>query len=103
MLLLILGILDIVVGGALWWSSGNALVGVAMVVVFGIIWILKGLWSILSAAADGFFFDLLGIFDLVSGVFLVLSYLNFSFGFFFYMALLMVLKGIYSFLIGMKT
>ena len=103
MLLFVLGILDIVIGGALWWASGGGLGGATIVIFLGAIWFLKGLWSILSAASAGFFFDILGVFDLVSGLFLSLAYFGLGFDFFIYMAILMVLKGLYSFIMGIKA
>ena len=103
MLLFVLGLLDIIIGGSLWWASGSSLAGATMVIILGIIWGLKGLWSILSAASAGFYFDILGVFDLVSGIFLTMSYIGFSFEVFFYMAILMIMKGLYSFIMGIKT
>lgn len=103
MLLFVLGILDIVVGGAIWWASGGGLGGATILIFLGVVWFLKGLWSILSAASAGFFFDVLGVFDLIAGIFLMLGYLGLGFGFFIYMAILMILKGLYSFVMGIKT
>ena len=103
MLLFVLGVLDIIIGGALWWAAGPGVAGATILIVLGIVWFLKGLWSILSAAAAGFFFDVLGVFDLVSGIFLSLAYLGLGFEFFWYMALLMIVKGLYSFIMGIKA
>ena len=95
MLLFLLGILDIIIAGVLWASSGAPFPGNGIVMVLGIAWLLKGLYSVLSAAAGKFFFDFLRILDLVCGLFLILSFYGMSWHFFFYAALLLLLKGIY--------
>lgn len=96
MMLFILGVLDIIVAVALWMSSGTPLTGNGLVMLLGIAWIIKGLISVISSAASKFFFDFLGILDFIGGMFLVLSASGFSFHFFFYAAILMLLKGIYT-------
>ena len=97
MLLFVLGLVDVIVGVLLWFSSGEPLIGSALAITFGILWFFKGIYSILAGAASGFYMDLLGIFDLLSGIFLVLSYLGMSWSFVLYLGILMIIKGIYSF------
>jgi len=92
-----LGIADIVVGVLLWFSSNTSLIGSGLAMTFGILWFFKGIYSVLAGAAAGFYFDLLGIFDLLSGLFLFLSYLGLSWGFVLYLGIIMIIKGIYSF------
>jgi len=103
MLLTILGVLDVVIGAALWMSSGSPITGSTVILVLSLLWMFKGGWSILSSAAAGWFFDYMGIPDLIAGVLLMMSYLGISFGFFFYVALIMLAKGLWSFLIGLKV
>jgi hypothetical protein len=102
MLLFILGILDIIIGALLWVATGNPFAGSTVVIVLGIIWFFKGIWSVISGASAGFFFDFLGIFDFLAGVFLMLSFMGMSFGFVMYLAILMVIKGLYSLLMGFR-
>ena len=96
MLLFILGVLDIIIAIIIWMSSGTPFTGNGLVMTLGIIWILKGLYSVIASAAGKFFFDFMGWLDLIGGVFLILSFYGLSFHFFFYAALLMLLKGLYS-------
>jgi len=100
MFLVILGILDIIVGVVLGLATGNPFLGSSIVFGFGIIWILKGLFSIFSSMASGFYFDILGVMDLFTGIFLLLATNGIVFGFFLYLGILMVLKGLYSFVMG---
>ena len=97
MLLFILGLVDIVVGVLLWFSSGSPLAASGLAITFGILWLLKGIYSIVAGASAGFYLDALGIFDLLSGIFLILSYLGLSWGFVLYLGILMIIKGVYSF------
>lgn len=96
MLMFVLGLLDIVVAAALWMSSGTPFAGNGLVMALGILWIIKGLFSILSSAAGGWLFDYMGWPDLVAGVFLLLSYYGLGWHFLFYIALVMLIKGLYS-------
>ncbi len=95
MLLFVLGIMDIIIAGVLWISSGTPFPGNGIVMLLGIAWLLKGLYSVLTAAAGKFFFDVLGILDLFCGLFLILSFYGLSWHFFFYAAFLLLLKGLY--------
>ncbi|MFQ5647946.1 MAG: hypothetical protein ACE5FW_01805 [Candidatus Aenigmatarchaeota archaeon] len=97
MLLFVLGLVDAIVGVLLLFSSWNPLVGSGLVIALGVLWFFKGIYSILAGASSGFYLDFLGIFDLLAGVFLVLSYLGLSWGFLIYLAALMIIKGVYSF------
>lgn len=101
-MLFILGILDVVVGILLWLVTGNPWVGSGIIAFFGVVWLIKGIWSFLSGAAEGFFFDVLGILDVLAAIFLGLSYFGIAFGFVVWIALLMVLKGIWSFFMGIR-
>lgn len=104
MFLIVLGILDIIVGIVLLFGSGTPLTGNSITIFFAVLWFLKGLWSILTAVANGFFFDFLGVFDLIAGVFLFLSFMGIGLGrFFIYLAVLMILKGFWSILMGFKS
>ena len=103
MLIFILGILDMIAGGLLWMSLGGGFTGSSTIMIFAIIFILKGIFSILSGAASGFYFDVLGVMDLITGFFLLLSIWGITFGFFFYLAIAMIIKGLYSFGMGFAS
>ena len=86
MFLIILGILDIIGGILLGVSGMPGSAGNAVFFWFGIIFLLKGAYSILAAAGSGFYFDLLGIMDLIAGIFMFLVAWGVVLDFFLYMA-----------------
>lgn len=96
MFLVVLGILDIIFGILLGISGMIDFAGSFWVMVFGIVAILKGLYSLATAASSGFYFDVLGILDLLAGIFLLLTYGSIFFDFFVYFGIIMILKGLYS-------
>ena len=99
-LLVILGILDIIIGIALAVSPGISLVASGVIMALGVIALLKGLYSVGTAAGAGFFLDIMGWLDLIAALFLFMSYWGWAFGFFLYAGILMVIKGLYSFAMG---
>ncbi len=95
-LLLILGVLDLIAGAALAISGFVPLTAVGLILGIGIIITLKGVISYLAAAGSGFYFDLLGILDMVSGVFLILAFYGTALGFFIWFGIAMILKAMWS-------
>jgi len=99
-LLVILGILDIIIGAVLAFSPSVSLVASGFIMILGIIALLKSIFSIGTAAGAGFYLDILGWVDLIAALFLFMVYGGWAFGFFLYVGILMVIKGIYSFAMG---
>ena len=97
----ILGVLDIVFGAVLAAATFADLAGNGWILVFGVLAIIKGIYSVLTAAGAGFYLDVLGWLDLVVGVMLLLVYWDIVFPFFLYIGILIILKGLYSFFVGM--
>ena len=95
-LLLILGILDLIAGAALAISGFVPLTAVGLVFGIGIIITLKGVISYLAAAGNGFYFDFLGILDVLSGIFLILAFYGTAMGFFVWFGVAMILKAMWS-------
>ena len=95
-LLLILGILDLIAGAALAISGFVPLTAIGLIFAVGIIVTIKGVLSYLMAAGAGFYFDVLGILDLVSGVFLLLSFYGVAWGVFLWFGVAMMLKALWS-------
>ena len=95
------GILDIIGGGAIALTALTTLHGNNIVFFFAVIFLFKGIWSILAAAMSGFYFDILGIIDLLASLLLFLINAGFQFGFFFYIGIILMLKGFYSVVIGL--
>ncbi|MCK4496984.1 MAG: hypothetical protein KAU24_02245 [Candidatus Aenigmarchaeota archaeon] len=101
MFLAILGVLDIIGGILLGLSGFIPYIGSGLVSTFGIILIIKGIISYISGAAKGFFLDFMGILDIIAGIMLVLATYGFVIFFFPYIGILLLLKGIYSVIIGL--
>jgi hypothetical protein len=95
-LLLILGVLDLIAGAALAISGFVPLTAVGLVLAIGIILTLKGVVSYLAAAGNGFYFDILGILDMIAGVFLILAFYGTALGFFVWFGIAMILKALWS-------
>lgn len=100
MFLVVLGALDIIAGVILGLATGNPFMGSGIIFGLGVLWLLKGLFSILTSVGSGFYFDILGVMDLFTGIFLLLSTNGIVFWFFLHLGILMVLKGLYSFIMG---
>ena len=102
MIISLLGIIDIIAGILIGLGLVVDFTGNNIIFTLGIIMVIKGLYSTLTAMAGGFFFDVLGWIDLTSGIFLFILFFGMTFGFFFYLAIIIVLKGIYSFFVGLS-
>jgi len=97
----LLGVLDIILGAALAASVLADFAGNGWILVFGLLAIIKGIYSVLTAAGAGFFLDVLGWLDLAVGILLLLVNWGIVFPFFLYVGILLILKGIYSFFVGL--
>jgi hypothetical protein len=101
MLLVILGVLDVLGGILLAISGFIPYEGSGFILTLGAVFVLKGIISYLAAAAKGFLFDLLGILDLIAGIMLILATYGFVVFFFPYVGILLIIKGAYSFVMGL--
>lgn len=101
MIIIIFGLIDLIMGGALLLSSSLEMAGVGIVFTLGIVFLLKALYSIITALAGGFAFDILGWVDLAGAISLMMIFWGFSFGFFFWIGVLVAMKGVYSIVIGL--
>jgi len=95
--MLVLGITDIIAGIILALSGLVPLSGIQLIFAIGIIYVMKGFYSTGSAAVNGFYFDLLGWFDLALGAFLILAFLGMHMGIFLFLGIAVTLKGLYTF------
>lgn len=100
MILAVLGVLDLICGALLGLSGLIGYVGSGFVSTLAIIMIIKGIISYVSGAASGFFLDFMGVLDMIAGVMLMLATWGFVLFFFPYFGLLLLLKGVYSIIIG---
>ena len=66
------GVLDIIGGGIIALTSLMHFRGSEIVFFFAIVFLFKGIWSVLAGAASGFYFDVLGFIDLFAAALLFL-------------------------------
>ncbi|RLJ08668.1 MAG: hypothetical protein DRP13_02215 [Candidatus Aenigmatarchaeota archaeon] len=98
-LLLLFGIFDLIAGVAGMIVPFISAQGNTFILAIGVLAIIKGLYSYLAGALAGFYFDILGLLDLITGILLVLSFYNLVFGWMFYFGLILTLKGVYTIVI----
>ncbi len=101
MILAVLGLFDIAVGVVLAVSQLLEFAGNGTLFIVALLMLLKGLFSVLTAAGSGFYLDVLGWLDLIAAVSMFLIYLGLVHEFFLYFGLLMIVKGLYSFGMGL--
>ncbi|HDQ60037.1 MAG TPA: hypothetical protein ENN30_02480 [Candidatus Woesearchaeota archaeon] len=66
----------------------------------GVLVLLKGILSVWSGIKTGFFFDIMGYIDLFAGASLLLMKMGFNSSWFFIAGILLIVKGIFSFLVS---
>ncbi len=104
MIITILGLVDIIAGIILAVGGLPHFPGNGFVITIAIIMIIKGGWSWLSNLAmpdKGLKFDPMGILDIITGLFLVLVFSGIFFFFFAYLGIMLIIKGVYSFVVGL--
>lgn len=100
MFLLLLGVVDLLAGAILALHPLLSAAGNGTVLLIMVFFIAKGLYSVVAAVAVGFYFDLLGYLDVLAALCLVLLYTGIAGDLFMYVGLAIVVKGIYSFVMG---
>ena len=96
MLLLILGIIDIIAGIAIVLGNVGLIGPGSFVFYLAVFMLLKGLWSVFTSAASGFFFDIMGILDILAAIALFLINAVIVSDIFYWFAGILILKGLYS-------
>ena len=96
MLLVILGLVDVIAGLILALFGLPVFPGNGVLFFLAIVMLVKGLVSFLMACANSFYFDVMGIMDMVAGVFLLLLFYGVGLFFYPYLGILMIIKGLYS-------
>jgi len=89
-LVLILSIIDVVAGGFLLLSAP------VFANYFAFIFLIKGLFSLLSSFSMCYFFDWMGFVDVIVGIVFGLMSFGLFFGFYTTIGWIVLLKGIYS-------
>ena len=101
MIIVILGIIDIIAGIVLTFSGLDVFHGNGIVFFLAIAMILKGAWSWLNNLMSGFKLDFMGVLDIVVGILMLLTFGGFFLFFFAYFGIMEVIKGVYSFVVGL--
>lgn len=97
MFLAILSILDIF-SGLIVFTYSSLLLFHSFVGYMAAYSLFKGVASFLSSIGMGYWFDWMGVIDIITGFMLLLLMWGFSFGFIKTIGIIAILKGIYSFL-----
>jgi len=92
-LLFVLAIIDIL-SGIFLFSHASFLA--RLVFYLGIICLMKGGWSLMTALTSKFYFDFLGFLDVIAGASLLLIHSNHILAFFTVIGIMMIVKGIWS-------
>jgi uncharacterized membrane protein HdeD (DUF308 family) len=100
----VLGIFDIIAGIILAVGGLTVFPGNGLVITLAFIMIIKGIYSWISnlaAAEGGLKIDPMGILDILAGIILVMIFSNMYFFFFAYLGIIEIIKGVYSFVVGL--
>ncbi|MBU0530665.1 MAG: hypothetical protein ABIH52_03160 [Candidatus Aenigmatarchaeota archaeon] len=96
-------LIDLLVGIALATSAYFDFAGNNLIFYLAIVGLLKGVYSILTAMAAGFYYDVIGWIDVVAGILLMTTTWGIASHIFLYLGIIVILKGIYSFMMGLVT
>lgn len=100
MIIALLGIIDLIAGIVLSLGGMPVFHGNALVFLFGVVVLAKGLYSWVAALSKKFVLDLPGILDIAAGILLISTSGGFFLFFFAYFGVMEIIKGAYSFLVG---
>jgi len=90
MIVIVLSLLDII--AALWYFLDIPYLAATI----GIIILLKGLITFIPAITSGYYYDWMGLTDILSGIILILHSYSLDFSFGFYVISILAFKGLYS-------
>ena len=96
MLLTILGLVDVALGAVLAASPYFSYAGIAIIGTLAIIALIKGLYSVLAAAASGYYLSVESWLDLIVGILLFVTTLGIHFNWFLWIGIFEAAKGVYS-------
>jgi uncharacterized membrane protein HdeD (DUF308 family) len=92
-ILVLLGLIEIFAGLLIFFRSFPIF---EIFLWLGLVYVLKGIWSMASSAAARYYYDWMGAVDLLVAASLLLIYAGYTSGFFLIIALLAIAKGIYT-------
>ncbi len=73
---------------------------ISVFLYLGLIYILKGVWSMTSSIFAGYLYDWMGALDFIAGIAMLLIFGGTIFSFFWIIGVAHVLKGLYTFLVS---
>ena len=100
-LLLFLSLLDVLAGLAIIYP-GSFFFAEIILFYFALFQGGKGIWTVLTSFASGFYFELLGAIDVISGVALFAIYSGISFNLFWILGAVVLIKGAYGLLFSLS-
>jgi len=103
MFIIVFAVIDLIVGIALAASPYFDFAGNTIIFYLAIIAIIKGVYSIVASLAAGFMYDIIGFIDLLTGIFLWLTTMGLVHHVFLYLGIIIILKGLYSFVVGLVS
>lgn len=92
-ILFLLGILEIFAGVIVYFHYFPIL---EFFLWLGLIYTLKGAWSIVSSVAYSYWYDWMGVLDLLAGLVMILIFYGNIFSFFWIVGLAHIMKGLYT-------
>ncbi len=96
-ILILLGVLEIFAGAIVYFHYFPIFV---VFLWFGAIYIVKGIWSVVSSVAVGNFFDWMGAIDFLVGLTMISIFYGNIFWFFWIIGLAHLLKGTYTIILS---
>ena len=103
MFIILFAIVDLIVGITLAASPYFDFTGQNLVFYAAVLGMVKGLYSVFTAMASGFMYDVIGWIDIVAGFLLLLTTWGMGSPLFLYIGVAVVLKGMYSFMVGIMA
>ena len=92
----LLAIIDVI--GGLLLILNSISVFHTLLFYFGVIILVKGIWTVFGSMRKKFYFDLPGWTDTLSGVVMLLISFNWSLSFLWFLGIIILLKGLWSIL-----
>ena len=96
MFLILLGILDTLAGIVLYLNQATSFQILTLVKIFTLYCLVKGLLSLISSFAIGYFLDWMGAIDVISGVTMILILQGYTSDIFVKIGALAIIKGLFT-------
>ena len=91
-MLMFISMLEVLAGGLVYFHSFPFH---QIFIYMSIFYLLKGMWSLVSSLAAGYFYDWMGALDFIAGIALLLIFYGTVLNFFWIIGIAHILKGLY--------